>query len=493
MVSDEWTVNEAAHLLNRAGFGGSPSELKEFHNRGRKAAVEWLLDAKESNPPAPPEWLKSNGDRLASFMENRKQLAGLSAKERAEKQKEFQKERQREQRKQSLSLLGWWFNRMRTTDAPLQEKMTLFWHDHFPTSSQKVKFPQLLFEQNELFRSEALGNFGRLTKGVSLNPAMMLYLDSAQSNKKNPNENFARELLELFTLGEGNYTEKDVKETARAFTGYRVDRRKGDVSFTRRQWDEGEKKILGESGAFDAESAVELVLKNPVCGHHLAGKIWQFFAYENPEPELLERLGRGFHKGGYELKPLLREVFLSEEFYSSRAMRSQIKSPIDFVVMMNRQLELGALPDGVVLGVLNQLGQVPFLPPNVAGWDWGKAWVNTNTLITRYHFAGLVTGAGGDPKMVAGGQGKQKAFIARALQRGIPNPDFEKIAPRELREDVTKLVEELALRIFQAPLSEKDRVAFESYAKAKKGVVFTNSEVAELVHLMMSTPTYQLT
>lgn len=492
-LSNDWTKYEAAHLLNRAGFGGSPEQVESFHQRGRHGAVDWLLEAQESNPPEPPAWAEDAQERMMAFFQRQRELRGLSATERAKKQREIRQEQQRERRRQGLSLLGWWVNRMRTTDAPLREKMTVFWHDHFPSSTQKVRQPALMLNQNELFREQALGNFRELTKAVTLDPAMMIYLDSAQSSKKSPNENFARELMELFTLGEGHYSEEDVKEAARAFTGYRLDRRRGEVNFNKRQWDEGEKVILGQRGEFDAGGVVDLILAKPQCGHFLAEKIWRFFAYEDPDPELAARLGRGFFKTGYDLKPLLREIFLCEEFYSTRSMRSQIKSPLDFVVMMNRQLELGPLPDGVVLGVLNQLGQVPFLPPNVAGWDWGKAWVNTNTLITRYHFAGLVTGAGGDPKMIAGGKGQGKALISRALQRGLSKPDYEALAPRELREDIPRLIETLAFRLFQAPLSEKDRVAFESYARAKKGVVFTNTEIAELLHLMMSTPTYQLT
>lgn len=492
-LSEDWTIYEAAHLLNRAGFGGSPTEVKEFHERGRKGAVTWLLDAEESEPPAPPAWLDTIEKDLEEFRIKRKEFDGLGDQEQAKKRSELQMQQQKDRRQQGLDLLGWWVNRMRNTDAPLQEKMTLFWHDHFPSSAQKVRQPLWMYRQNELFREEALGNFGRLTKQVALDPAMMVYLDSANSNKKKPNENFARELLELFTLGEGNYTENDVKEAARAFTGYRLNRRNGKVHFHARQWDEGEKFILGERGNFDAKGVVRLVLKKPECGQYLASKLWHFFGYENPEDDFVEWLGREFYEGGYEVKPFLRKIFLSKEFYSPRAMRSQIKSPLDFVVMLSRQLELGPLADGLVLGVLTQLGQVPFLPPNVAGWDWGKAWVNTNTLLTRYHYAGLITGAGGDPEMIAGKQVKGGALFRRSLQRKLPKPDFEAIAPREIREDVSQLVDELAFRLFQAPLSEKDRVAFESYASAKKGVVFTNTEVAELMHLMMSTPTYQLT
>ncbi|WP_411846025.1 DUF1800 domain-containing protein [Roseibacillus persicicus] len=497
-LSNDWTIYEAAHLLNRAGFGGTPSAIEDFHQMGRHGAVDWLLEAKEKNPVSPPAWTKEErGDRLAELRQDRAQFAGLSVKEREEMRRKLQRERQQEYRKQNRSLTGWWVNRMIQTDAPLVEKMALFWHDHFPSSSQKVRVPQFLYQQNALFRKEALGNFGRLTHAIAEDPAMMIYLDSSQSSKKKPNENFARELMELFTLGEGHYTEEDIKGAARAFTGYRVDRLTGKVSFQQRQWDEGEKTILGQTGPFKGQDVVKLLLGNPRCGHYLAEKIWEFFAYENPEPELLSRLGNGFFKVGYELKPLLRKIFLSEEFYSLRAMHSQIKSPLSFLAMMYRQLELGSVPEAVVFQVLQQLGQLPFLPPNVAGWDWGRAWVNTNTLLTRYHFAGLVTGAGGDPKMVMSGQmannAKASAFLGRALQRGMTRPDFEKLAPREEREDIPKLVRNLGFRLFGAPLSEKDRVAFESYAKAKKGVVFTNTEVAELMHLMMSTPTYQLT
>ena len=492
-VSNDWTRYEAAHLLNRAGFGGSPSEIKAFHKRGRQGAVEWLLNGEESAPPKPPVWVSAEQTRKGDFLQHRKEMADLSPEEQAKKRREIQKKR----RQDGLTLLGWWVNRMRATDAPLQEKMTLFWHDHFPSSTEKVRQPRLMHQQNELFRKEALGNFGRLTKAVTTDPAMMIYLDLVQSSKKKPNENFARELMELFTLGEGNYSEEDIKEAARALTGYRVNRQNGEVNFNKQRWDEGEKIILGQKGAFDAQGVVELLLAREECGGYLAGKVWEFFGYENPEPELTARLGAAFFKTGYEMKPLLREVFLSEEFYSPRAMNSQIKSPLEFMVMMNRQLELGRLPDGVIFAVLKQLGQVPFLPPNVAGWDWGKAWVNTHTLLARYHYAGLVTGAGGDPKMVANGVRGQKqkgrAFLGHALQRSIIKPDYEILAPRKLREDVPKLIEELAFRLFQAPLSEKDRVAFESYATAKKGVVFTNTEVAELMHLMMSTPSYQLT
>lgn len=497
--SHSWTLFEAAHLLNRAGFGGSPGEIKTLHERGRVGAVDWLLAAKESEKFPPPPWVAGLGEERRSYAAQLRGLAGLSAAEKEKARRDFQRERRMKQRSQDLTLLGWWVERMRRTDAPLQEKMTFFWHDHFATSTQKVRQPGLMYQQNELFRTESLGNFGRLTHAITRDPAMMIYLDSAQSNKTKPNENFARELMELFMLGEGAYSEEDIREAARAFTGYRLNRVTGEVTFSARQWDDGEKVLLGERGKFNAESVVDLLLRRPECGRYLAGKLWEYFAYEKPSSEVVEGLARTLVAGGYELKPLLREIFLHKEFYTERAMRSQIKSPVEYLVMLSRQLELGRMPSLVLLQTLQQLGQVPFLPPNVAGWDWGRAWVNTNTLLSRYHFAGIITGAGGDLKLTMGGeQGKKgkgggRAFLNGAMQRSLPKPDLERIAPREQREDVRQLVDALGFRLFQAPLKEKDRAAFESYAKAKKGVVFTNTEVAELLHLMMSTPSYQLT
>ena len=158
-LSEDWTIYEAAHLLNRAGFGGSPTEVKEFHERGRKGAVTWLLDAEESEPPAPPAWLDTIEKDLEEFRIKRKEFDGLGDQEQAKKRSELQMQQQKDRRQQGLDLLGWWVNRMRNTDAPLQEKMTLFWHDHFPSSAQKVRQPLWMYRQNELFREEALGEF----------------------------------------------------------------------------------------------------------------------------------------------------------------------------------------------------------------------------------------------------------------------------------------------------------------------------------------------
>jgi hypothetical protein len=204
-----------------------------------------------------------------------------------------------------------------------------------------------------------------------------------------------------------------------------------------------------------------------------------------------------FRKSDFVVEPLLREIFLSREFYGSHAIRTQIKGPVQYLVQMLKQLEIGQLPPGYALTAQVQLGQVLFLPPNVAGWDWGKAWINTNTLLTRYNVAGVITkGMGSDP-MSGGRMQKMKAtrapIFSKGMARNFKGPDYGRIAPRPLREDPKKLVDELIFRLFQGEVPAKARKDFELYAEAKKGAVFTDKEVGELCHLMMSTPYYQLT
>ena len=387
------------------------------------------------------------------------------------------------------------------SEAPLREKMTLFWHDHFPSSTRKVRSALALYRQNDLFRKHAFGNFKELTHKVAVDPAMMIYLDTPTSKKGKPNENFSRELLELFTLGEGHYSERDIKEAARAFTGYSLNRVTGEVTHNRKRWDGGEKTFLGKSGRFDGDGIIDVVFTRQQAARYLPMKLWEYFVHENPSEGLVEALGEGFKDGEFELRPLLRKIFLSEEFYSDLAVRTQIKSPIQFLVQMLKQLELDDLPPAYVGALQVQLGQVLFLPPNVAGWDWGKAWINTNSLLTRYNISGFISKGTDGTAMMAGtrsgggsdGKPSRKRIGMHAALRNWKGPDYEMIAPRALRKDSEELVKMLSFRLFQTQLAEKQMKTFHEFADAKRGVIFTNTEVAELVHLMMSTPYYQLT
>jgi len=505
-ASNEWTVQEAAHLLNRAGFGGSPKEIRRFHGLGRRKAVESLLKPEEPIGAFPlPDWaqpgkaLANAKSRLAKLRESREEMKGLSKDEAARKRRELGKQFQRDQRELGRKGQGWWFDRMLGGKAPLREKMTLFWHDHFATSIQKVKAPVLMMHQNQRFRRHATGSFKKLTHEILEDPAMMLYLDTPSSKKGKPNENFAREVMELFTLGVGNYSEQDIKEAARAFTGYTLNRGTGEVYHNKKQWDAGEKTLLGESGKFDGHDVVNVLFKQEAAARYVPTKLWEYFVYEQPSEETVDRLAEVFKKSEFVMEPLLREIFLSQEFYGEHAIRTQIKGPVQYLVQMLKQLEIGELPPGYALMAQAQLGQVLFLPPNVAGWDWGKAWINTNTLLTRYNVAGVVTkGAGGTKPEDAGAMRKMKNLrvpggLAKAMARNFKGPDYAKVAPRSLRENPKKLVEALSFRFFQGPIPAKAKKDFELYAESKKGAIFTDKEVGELCHLMMSTPYYQLT
>lgn len=503
-------MSEAAHLMRRAGFGGSPEEIQRVHQLGRAAAVEAYLNPDEPLDAFPmPAWADPKTAFVAMQENFRKRREARMAAQRDKSegaQKKFQmqqQENQRESRRQGFEGQGWWFGRLMNSQAPLREKMVLFWHDHFASSLQKVKQPALLLKQNQLFREHAFGDFKGLTHAMLKDPAMMLYLDTQASVKGKPNENFAREVMELFTLGEGNYSENDIKEAARAFTGYRFDRREGKVIHARFQWDDGAKTIFGKTGNFDGDQVIDLLFSQKAAAEYLPTKLWNYFVEDEAPAAIIKRLAKTFRESGFNVEMVLREIFLSRAFYDNTVVRNQIKSPIQFLIQMSRELELDELAGGHVTVAQVQLGQVLFMPPNVAGWDWGKAWINTNTLLSRYNIAGMVTkgaeatgpeDAGGDEMMME--MAKQvKGPMARLMTRGAQSwggPDYEKLVPRELREDPVTLVENLMERFFQSGLGSKQRETFVAFAKAKKGAVFTDHEVAELCHLMMSTPHYQL-
>jgi uncharacterized protein (DUF1800 family) len=506
---DEWTIFEAAHLLRRAGFGGSPDEIKVFHSLGRKKAVEALLMPEEPLNAFPlPAWADP-GSAAAEMRERameqramREETRDMTPEQADRTRRQFNQQRQREARARSIEGQGWWFKRMLKTKAPLREKMVLFWHDHFATSFQKVRQPVLLMQQNELLRRHATGSFKELTHAIVKDPAMMLYLDTQNSKKGKPNENFAREVMELFTMGEGNYSEQDIKEAARAFTGYQLKRLTGTVSHNKRQSDTGEKTIFGRKGRYDGAGVVDLIFEQSATSRLIPRKLWEYFVAENPPQDGVEVLAKSFRDADFKVEPLLREIFLSKAFYSGTVMRDQIKSPIQYLVQMLKELELSDAPNAYLLNAQQQLGQVLFMPPNVAGWDWGKAWINTNTLLSRYNVAGFITKGSQENAPAPEGDGmmmemedRRRARVGNAMkraERAWAGPDYDKIAPRQLREDPEKLIDLLVFRFFQAPLGPRERATFVEYARSKKGAIFTNKETGELCHLMLSTPQYQL-
>src|SRR4051794_1499463 len=320
LASDKWDFTTAAHLLNRAGFGGPPAEIEKLVALGPEDAVAQFVDYEKIPDPTPdPEWAKPDPDRAEKFMAARR--AG------EEERRRIQREEQQKQRQHIVALRGWWLERMATGPRPLQEKMTLFWHGHFATSTEKVRDAYLMWRQNDLFRRLATGNWGEMLIEVAKDPAMLVWLDQAQSRKEHPNENFARELMELFALGEGHYTEKDISEAARALTGWSYER--ATQSFVQRDnWhDRGEKTIFGKTGNFDGEAFLKLVVAQPQAPRFITAKLWNFFAGQMPSDDVLTELANEFRQAGNNFKPVLSAIFLSQEFYAASIIRNQVKSP----------------------------------------------------------------------------------------------------------------------------------------------------------------------
>lgn len=485
--ANHWDMAKAAHLLNRAGFGGSPQEIKAFCELGFEGAVASLLAARDDAEQFPkPDWAAPR-----NVQEMRQEMQALDPEAR----KMRMMEQQRMERENSVALLGWWVGRMRGTPNPLREKLTLFWHGHFATSVQKVKEPYLMWAQNETLRKNALGNFGTMTKAISRDPAMMVYLDTRESKKEHPNENFARELMELFTLGIGNYTEEDIKQAARAFTGYKIDPRDESFHWAAAQHDDGEKKFFGRTGKFDGDDIIDMILKAPACARFISKKLWEFFAYEEPGAGLLDGLAASFRGQHYEIKPLMEEIFRSAEFYSARAVRTQVKSPVQWLVGTAKILEMD-LPQPPAIGnALRQLGQMPFAPPSVKGWDGGKAWITTSTLLQRYNLANFAVGNATmnvqNPRKVVTGNDKTPMRPGMDVPNRV-KMDLGKIAPAELRTDAKRLVAYLCFRLFQDPLSPRETDAFVHFLDGRKDNI-DDRAVRDLLHVMMSTPQFQLT
>ncbi|MFQ5706198.1 MAG: DUF1800 family protein [bacterium] len=371
-----WDWVAARHLLNRAGFGGKPKEIEDFRDAGFDASLRQLFDF-DPQPLKTPEWLAE--DRAITPYKLRQMT------------KEERKKLAKINRQHGRELQVAWIQQMIDSATPadmLWEKMTFFWHGHFATSAQKVRSTPLLFQQLSLFHRHAVGNFRHLLHDIARDAAMLHYLDNNQNRKGKPNENFARELMELFTLGPGHYTEQDVKESARAFTGWNPSQAR--FKLRRRQHDYGKKTFLGKSGNFDGGDIVEIILEQPACAEFITRKLLAFFSFETASEETVRKLAQDFRQDDYHLEPLLKSIFAQDEFYDAENVGVQIKSPIQLLIGTARTLGLHIENPEFYLHMLTLMGQVPFLPPNVKGWPGGKAWIDTSRLLTRYTFAEIV-------------------------------------------------------------------------------------------------------
>ena len=372
--------DEARHLLSRTSFGVTPAEIRALEALDYTEAVDRLLadPRREAVTPA-PEWIgmgpaELKGRQRAAEAERKKGIDGKKL------------EVVLPVREQGRELKNWWVEEMIATDQPLVERMTLFWHGHFTSSLAKVRYPSSLFRQNALFRREALGNYATLLRAVARDPAMLIYLDGRESMVRQPNENFARELLELFTLGEGNYGEADIKAAARAFTGWSVDRESGRFVERPGRHDDGQKTFLGKSGRFGGDDILAILLAHPRTAEMIVEKLWREFVSLRPDAGEVKRLAAGFRHGGYEIRPLVRELFLSAAFRDRANRGALIKSPVDLIVGSVHVLGLPVPEKTGLVRMLQGLGQVPFDPPNVKGWAGGESWISTYTLLLRQQF-----------------------------------------------------------------------------------------------------------
>ena len=362
-----------------------------------------------------------------------------------------------------MDLKYWWLRRMANGPRPLQEKMTLFWHGHFATSMEKVRDAYLMWMQNDTFRKQATGNWQQLLVATAKDPAMLVWLDQALSRKEHPNENFAREVMELFTLGEGHYTEKDITEAARAYTGWAYDRPNQEFIERPRTHDTGTKTFLGKTGNLRGEDVLETIVAQPQAARFISQKdCGTFSPSDDPSDELITALADMFRNSGNNFKPLLTAMFRSEEFYADSVVRTnQVKSPVQWLVGSVRVLERDLPGPFICYGLTRNLGQVLFAPPNVKGWDGGLSWITTNNLLARYNEAAILvqgdvnllrtTLAGANVGANAGGN-----LIQNRLQNGrLQQVDVERILTPEERSDKDKLVAALERRLLQSKLSEK--------------------------------------
>jgi len=280
------------------------------------------------------------------------------------------------------SLSAWWLYRMINTPDQSLEKTTLFWHGHFATSAEKVTDARLMLAQNNLLRKYARGDFEKLVQEISRDPAMLIYLDSTTNRKTHPNENYARELMELFCLGLGNYSEKDIQEIARCFTGWEVLR--GKFRFNSFQHDEGKKSFLGNSGNYGGEDAVKIVVSQNASARFIVSKLIRFFVFDEPQPPeaLVDPLAQELRNHDFHIEHVLRRIFSSQLFFSEHALNQKIRSPVELAVGLIRALELQTNLIRVSQS-LEEIGQRPFYPPNVKGWDGGRTWINSSTLLGR--------------------------------------------------------------------------------------------------------------
>ncbi len=560
--AEDWDKDKAAHLLERAGFGGTPVEIGRLAAMSPAEAVASLVDygrvpdtlpAFDASPiwdPAMDPFPKSRAEAVRIARETGQSM-GVRPLPDGE-QRRLQPVVNtfffglRSNAVETQRLATWWGRRMLLSERPLEEKLTLFWHGHFATGNTKVRDARMMERQNSMLRANARGNIRDLLLGILKDPAMLVYLDNGENVKDHPNENFGRELLELFTLGVGNYTEHDIREASRAFTGWTNDVL--EFRFDQTQHDYGTKTFLGRTGLFDGTDIIDIILEQPAAAEFIAAKLYRYFVREELAVELRVELGAILRDRDYELEPLLTRIFLSRDFYSPPSYATQIKAPVQLVVSTYRKMGLRELP---TIPDFNQLtaglGQTLFNPPNVAGWAGGRAWITPGSLMQRGNVFRFILFAEADSfrapdRRVPG----VYARVARRLEAGMNitaatqegdaesslladrDEDYNtryggymgyvmaferlKLIPRRTPDldlvallidagatDATAAVDHLTERFLRVELAVDDRAVLVEFLESElaggrieAGDAQTEATLRSLLYLVLSTPEYQL-
>ncbi|MBA4062743.1 MAG: DUF1800 domain-containing protein [Isosphaera sp.] len=448
--ADPWDARKVGHLHRRAGFGATAADLAAGVADGHEKTLDRVLAGR----PEDDDFL-----RTSEFMAGERSMPQGAPQGR---------------------LSAWWLDRMLKTAHPLREKLALFWHNHFATSNAKVQNARFMLGQYRLVREHALGSFRLLLTGMGTDPAMMAWLDTTGSTKGNPNENYARELMELFSLGIGNYAEQDIREAARAFTGYEVQNGKGVLNT--RQHDATDKTVFGKTGRFKGEDVTKLCLDKDACPRFVVRKLYAFLVSENDHPpaELIDPLARQYRDTDFDTGKLVATILRSRLFFAPAAYRAKIKSPVEFACGIVRGLGgvAGALP---LAEALEGLGQVLFAPPSVKGWDGGPAWLNAQTLLARNNLALALT-SGEDPRF-----GTRCDPAAAAAKAGAKSD--------------AEVVDFLFGVFFQGDVPAAARQKLLDYLAAAKGVTYpaywsaddrAGHRVRAVTHLVLTLPEFQL-
>lgn len=493
LPAKQFGFDEARHLLWRAGFGGTPEQINLLVAWGLEKSVDYLVNYQQVKVEPVADDLFSK-DVIREPNEEERMMQREAQRSRDEnKLAELRIKRQQaeqDDREQARQIQRWWLKRMIETPRPLEEKLTLFWHGHFATSYRTIEDSYHMFKQNQLFRANAAGSYSALMHQIIRDPAMIRYLDNNNSRKGKPNENLARELMELFSLGVGNYTEDDIKQGARALTGYTF--RGDDFFFDQRNHDNGDKSILGRRGTMNGDDFVDAILQQRACAQYICTKLYRFFVRDYPTGDaqadkaalaVINDMASLFRSKDYEVSPVLRRLFQSQHFYDGSVRGEQIKSPVQLVVGAVRSLNTPVRDLGAVLSGMRYMGQDILFPPSVKGWDGGRAWINTATMFIRQNI--LVFLLTGRRPQGADAMADSERWDAQALVEQIRS------AFPALSGDTPGAVLDGVLRFALGRTNPVSRPILEAYMTEKNNVLNAQT-LTEMMLLITAMPEYQL-